>query len=125
MNKSDLKMKTMRLGLEVIKLVADFPKTQLAHIIADQLLRCSLSVGANYRAACRAKSDKNFINKMKIVEEEADETVYWLEIIKESGLMKADLLVDLSHEANEIVSIIVAAIKTTSQRLNDERNRKS
>lgn len=113
------------LGLRIIKLVAHLPKTQLAHIIENQILRCSLSVGANYRAACRAKSDKDFISKMKIVEEEADEVVYWLEIIEETVLVKPELLADLKKEANEIVSMIVAAIKTKSQNLNREQNRKS
>lgn len=84
-----------------------------------------MSVGANYRAACRAKSDKDFVSKLKIVEEEADEVVYWLEIIAEAGLIKEELLKDLKQEANEILSIVVAAIKTKNQHLNDRQNRKS
>lgn len=113
------------LGLRIINLTAHLPKSRLAYIITDQILRCSLSVGANYRAACRAKSGKDFISKMKIVEEEADEVVYWLEIIEEAGLIKEELLRDLKQESNEIVSIIVAAIKTKSQGLNDRQNRNS
>lgn len=120
MNKNELKDRTKRLGLRVIKLVAHLPKTQLAHVVSDQILRCSLSVGANYRAACRAKSGKDFISKLKIVEEEADKVVYWLEIIEEADLIKEDLLKDLKQEANEIVSIIVAFIKTKSQSLNSK-----
>lgn len=125
MNKDELRDRTKKLGLRVIRLTAYLPKNQLAHIISDQILRCSLSVGANYRAVCRAKSGKDFINKMKIVEEEADEVVYWLEIIEETGLIKEDLLKDLKQEANEIVSIIVASIKTKSQSLNSKWNHKS
>lgn len=98
-----------------------FPETRLAWVVKDQILRSALSVGANYRAVCRAKSDKDFINKMRIVEEEADETAYWLEIIEESELLKADELSVLKKEINELVAMIVASIRTKSISLNKER----
>ena len=90
----------------------------MAWVVKDQILRSALSVGANYRAVCRAKSDKDFINKMRIVEEEADETVYWLEIMEESQLIEKEVLEDVKREANEILSMVVASIKTKSQNLN-------
>lgn len=118
MNRCEFADRTKKLGLNIIKLVADFPNSQLARITGDQILRSSLSVGANYRAVCRAKSDKDFISKMKIVEEEADETVYWLEIMEESQLIEKEVLEDVKREANEILSMVVAFIKTKSQNLN-------
>lgn len=72
MDKNEPRNRTKMLGLRIIKLTAHLPKTQLGRIIGDQILRCSLSGGANYRAACRAKSDKDFVSKLKIVEEEAN-----------------------------------------------------
>ncbi|OIP04465.1 MAG: four helix bundle protein, partial [Bacteroidetes bacterium CG2_30_32_10] len=88
--------------------------------IAKQIVRSSTSVGANYRAACRAKSTPDFINKLKIVEEEADETYYWLEILEESGLINTARVGLLKKEVNEILSIVVASIKTMRA-----KNRKS
>ncbi len=85
--KEEIKRRTKQIGLEVIKLVDEMPYKHSTKAIASQIIRCSTSVGANYRAACRAKSNADFINKLKIVEEEADETIYWLEILEESGLV--------------------------------------
>jgi len=79
-------------------------------------LRCGTSVGANYRAAKRAKSTADFISKMGTVEEEADESMYWMELIVEEGLMKEELLSDLYREADEILSMVVASIKTARKR---------
>jgi four helix bundle protein len=76
------------------------------------LLRCGTSVGANYRASCRAKSPADFIAKMGIVEEEADETIYWIEMLIESGLIDKDRVADLLDEAGQIVAIVVSSIKT-------------
>ena len=88
MNQIEFKRRTKQLGLAVIRMTEKFPETRLAWVVKDQILRSALSVGANYRAVCRAKSDKDFINKMRIDEEEADETAYWVEIIEESDLLK-------------------------------------
>lgn len=86
------------------------PHTRTAWVISDQILRTSLSVGANYRIACMAKSDKVFIHKMKIVEEETDETVYWLEILQESGLLSMEQSEEVRKEAKEILAMVVASI---------------
>lgn len=125
MDKVTFKYRTKQLGLAVIRLVEKLPRTQLAKVVCDQILRSSLSVGANYRAVCRAKSDKDFISKMKIVEEECDETVYWLEIMEEAHLLSESDIVPLKKEANELVAMIVASIKTKSYNLESEVNRKS
>ncbi|WP_099290821.1 MULTISPECIES: four helix bundle protein [unclassified Butyricimonas] len=125
MDKVTFKYRTKQLGLAVIRLVEKLPRTQLAKVVCDQILRSSLSVGANYRAVCRAKSDKDFISKMKIVEEECDETVYWLEIMEEAHLLSESDIAPLKKEANELVAMIVASIKTKSYNLESEVNRKS
>lgn len=121
MNQIEFKRRTKQLGLAVIRMTGKFPETRLAWVVKDQILRSALSVGANYRAVCRAKSDKDFINKMRIVEEEADETAYWLEIIEESDLLKSDDLRELKREVNELVAMVVASIRTKSIGLNKEQ----
>ena len=121
MNQIEFKRRTKQLGLAVIRMTEKFPETRLAWVVNDQILRSALSVGANYRAVCRAKSDKDFINKMRIVEEEADETAYWLEIIEESDLLKSDDLRELKREVNELVAMVVASIRTKSIGLNKEQ----
>ena len=121
MNQIEFKRRTKQLGLAVIRMIEKFPETRLAWVVKDQILRSALSVGANYRAVCRAKSDKDFINKMRIVEEEADETAYWLEIIEESDLLKSDDLRELKREVNELVAMVVASIRTKSIGLNKEQ----
>ena len=121
MNQIEFKRRTKQLGLAVIRVTEKFPETRLAWVVKDQILRSALSVGANYRAVCRAKSDKDFINKMRIVEEEADETAYWLEIIEESDLLKSDDLRELKREVNELVAMVVASIRTKSIGLNKEQ----
>ena len=121
MNQIEFKRRTKQLGLAVIRMTEKFPETRLAWVVKDQILRSALSVGANYRAVCRAKSDKDFINKMRIVEEEADETAYWLAIIEESDLLKSDDLRELKREVNELVAMVVASIRTKSIGLNKEQ----
>ena len=121
MNQIEFKRRTKQLGLAVIRMTEKFPETRFAWVVKDQILRSALSVGANYRAVCRAKSDKDFINKMRIVEEEADETAYWLEIIEESDLLKSDDLRELKREVNELVAMVVASIRTKSIGLNKEQ----
>ena len=116
MQGDDLKRRTKAFALRVIKLVEALPKTRTADVIGRQLLRCGTSVGANYRAAARARSNADFIAKMGIVEEEADESLYWMELLVESGLVDAERLAPLMTETNEIVAIIVASINTARQR---------
>jgi len=106
-----LQQRTKQLALRIIKLFQAIPKTNEADIIGKQLLRSSTSVGANYRAACRARSPKEFYSKLSIVIEEADETMYWIELLMDANIIKASLLVDLLHENEEILKIIVSARK--------------
>jgi four helix bundle protein len=108
----DLKRRTKAFALRVIKVVDSLPRERSADVIGKQLLRCATSVGANYRSACRAKSTADFIAKMTIVEEETDESLYWMELLVESNLLSLGRLADLMKEADEIVSIIVASVKT-------------
>ena len=118
----EIKYRTQNIGLEVINLIDDFPNKVSAWAVAKQIVKCATSVGANYRAACRAKSLPDFINKLKIVEEEADETLYWLEIIEKSKLTDKERIAFLSKEVNEILSIVVASIRTSKSKI---VNRKS
>ncbi len=91
------------------------PNRPVGRVIRDQILRCGTSVGANYRAAKRAKSAADFIHKMGIVEEEADESMYWMELIVEAGLLPESRISDLYQEADEILSMVVASIKTAKR----------
>jgi four helix bundle protein len=107
-----MKQRTKRFALEVIRLVATLPKTTEGRTIGSQLVRSGSSVGANYRAACRGKSRADFISKLGIVEEEADESCYWLEILIEGSVLPEEQVASLLKEANEITAIIVASRKT-------------
>lgn len=107
--------RTKNFALRVIRLINTLPDTPTARVIGNQLLRSATSVGANYRAACRAKSDADFLYKLSIVEEEADESLYWLELILEAEIVREPLLQPLLQEANELVAITVATIKTLKQ----------
>ncbi len=110
--KDMFRAKTKELALDVIRFTEALPKTRTADIIARQLVRCGMSTSANYRAASRAKSRADFIAKMGIVEEEADETLHWLELLVESGIVKAEDAKPLFEKANKIVAITVSTIKT-------------
>lgn len=116
MDADEFKNRTRTFAIRVIRLEEALPKNQTAKVIGNQLLRCGTSVGANYRASCRAKSPADFIAKMAIVEEECDESIYWMELIAEAGLMNEKRLTDLKNEANEILSMVVASIKTARSR---------
>jgi four helix bundle protein len=108
----DIKKRTKDFALRVIRMVESLPKGKTGDVIGRQLLRSGTSVGANYRAACRAKSPADFISKIGTVEEEADESIFWMELLIESGLIHERLLEDLMREANELVAIIVSSINT-------------
>ena len=117
MDEKELKDRTKQFALRVIKLVSSLPKTIMAQVIGRQLAKSGTSVGANYRAACRARSRAEFTTKLGIVEEEADESAFWMEIIMESGMLKSDKSVQpLLNEANELVAIMVASRKTIKKR---------
>lgn len=111
MDKAVMQRRTKQVALRVIRLVRALPTTLEADVIGKQLLRSGTSVGANYRAACRAKSKADHINKLKIVEEEADESLYWLELLVEAEILPLTKLADLMREVDEILSIIVASLK--------------
>ena len=113
MDKFELMERTRKFAVDVYKLVNRFPKTQGAKVISYQLLKSSSSEAANYRAACRGKSRADFINKMKIVEEESDESLFWLQFIKDVELVKDNFELDiLIKEANELVAIFTKSLKT-------------
>jgi four helix bundle protein len=103
----DLRVRTKKFSLDIIKLVSTLPRNREADIIGRQVIRSGTSVGANYREALRARSKKEFVSKIGIVEQEADETLYWLELLDESGLMDGSLLKNLIKEADELVAIFV------------------
>ncbi|MDO5979829.1 four helix bundle protein [Flavivirga spongiicola] len=116
--KQILKNRTRKYAADCWSLCTKFPVSREYNAFCNQLIRCLSSVGANYRAACRAKSDADFINKLKIVEEEADESMYFLELLLEVADKEHSEIKRLHAEGNELLSIIVASIKTM-------RNRKS
>ena len=112
MANENLKQRTKLFALRIIKMVENLPETKTSRILGNQVLRSGTSVAANYRAGCLAKSKRDFINKLKIVEEEADETIFWLELIEESGIFSSNKLLSIKTEAHEILAIFVASIKT-------------
>lgn len=122
MDKTELKKRTQRFSIDIIKLIETFPSNRSLNVLANQLLRCSTSVGANYRSACRGKSTADFINKIVIVEEEADESVYWLELMEEAGLVSRDEIYPFKKEANELTAIFTAIGKTAKA---NQRNSES
>jgi four helix bundle protein len=119
MNKKELEDRTKTFAVRVYKFAEDLPQTRGADIIAKQIIRASSSVASNYRAVNRAKSDADFLNKLKIVQEEADETLFWLEYIAAVGLhVDKVILQSLASECNQLISIITASIITIIQRKN-------
>jgi four helix bundle protein len=118
MDERTFKIRTKKLAVAIIKEVDKLPRSLVSEVIGKQLVRSGTSIGANYRAACRAKSTADMINKMKIVEEESDETEYWLELLVEAELVSQSQIAGIYKEADEILSMTVASLKTL-------RNRKS
>jgi four helix bundle protein len=116
----DLKERTFSYAVAVGKLILDLPYNTVNKEYFRQLVRCSSSVGANYRAAGRAKSDADFINKLKIVEEESDESVYFLELLREFNISFKERITELINEGTEILKIIVSSINTTRARINSK-----
>lgn len=118
MTSAELRDRTKKYAISILKMLKGLPRQQPYFAITDQLCRSAMSVGANYRAAVRAKSSKDFINKLKIVEEECDETLYFMEVLNEISIEKRQELDFLRKEGNEILSIIVASINTAKRKLN-------
>ena len=112
MKGEDLKKRTMELGIRVLRMASPLPKDYATQVFAHRIIRSSSSVGANYRSACRSKSKKDFINKLKTVEEELDETIYWLELIIQAGCMPEVKLKPLMNECHEVLAIMVSSLRT-------------
>ena len=113
----ELRERTKQFSLRIIRLFRQIPWQNDAHVIAKQLLRSGTSIGANYRAACRARSRNEFIAKLCIVVEEADETVYWLELLHDAELVPPDKLASLLREAQELTAIFTASKATMTEDL--------
>jgi four helix bundle protein len=112
MNEQQLKYRTKTFALRILRLTEALPRSRAGDIFGRQLLRSATSVGANYRAACRARSRAAMIAKLDIVLEEIDESSYWLELISESGMIPTQRLTDLIDESEQLTAIVVASLKT-------------
>ena len=113
MKEFDLKSRTKQFALRIIRLFRSLPKSGDAQVIGKQVLRSGTSVGAQYREACRSRSDSEFISKMTNSLQELDETAYWLELLVEGDIVKADRLTGLLDETEQLIAIFVSSIKTT------------
>ncbi len=118
MDREELKFRAKQFALRVMKLIEALPQKQSGRVIGNQLIRSGTSVGANYRSACRGRSKAEFISKLGIALEEADESAYWLELIIEGKILKKDLVESLLSEANELAAILNASIKTARNKTN-------
>ncbi|MEO5720057.1 MAG: four helix bundle protein [Chthoniobacterales bacterium] len=112
---TELKQLTFEFGVRVVRLVEALPRSATAQVIGRQLLRAGTSVGANYRAAKRARSRPEFVAKLGICEEECDESIYWIELLIALGVVKESRAAELCQEANELVAILVTSIKTARE----------
>ena len=116
MNKLDqasaLQVRTKQFAIRVVRVVRTLPSSREGNVLGNQLLRSGTAVAANYRAVCRARSKAEFIAKMGIVVEEADETIFWLEMLADTAVVKSERLVDLLKEANELLAICAASLRT-------------
>ena len=116
MTPEELRDRTREFSLRVVKLTTSLPHNRIGDVFARQLVRSGTSVAANYRAACRGRSHAEFVSKIGIVEEEADETVFWIELATDAGLAEKNLVEDLLVEGREILAIITASRKTAKGR---------
>ena len=112
MTREDMKSRTKAYANRIVKFCSALPENWVAQTLGRQLLRSGTSVGANYRAVCRAKSNPDFINKLRIVEEECDESLFWMELLVDNNLVKPSRLGHLMKEADEILAIVVSSAKT-------------
>lgn len=115
MDKTELKRRTQKFAVDVIKFIETLPNSRAINVLSNQLLRSSTSIGANYRSACKGKSSADFINKIIISEEEADESIYWFELMEESGLISGITIAPLKKEATELTAIFTAIGKTAKE----------
>ena len=115
MNSEELKVRSKKFAHACVKIALSLPNDKLSLHIQGQLIRCSTSVAANYRAVCLAQSRKSFSSKISIVIEEADESYFWLEFIKDEGILNSNILLPLMQEAKELTSIFIASRKTINK----------
>ncbi|MBW1715532.1 MAG: four helix bundle protein [Deltaproteobacteria bacterium] len=123
MDEKELKKRTKQFALRIIRLVNALPKNIEGQSIGKQLIRSGTSVGANYRSACRGRSKAEFVAKLGIVEEEADESAFWMELIIEGGLLEKELVEPLLKEANELVAIMVASRKSAKSKFTNRKSK--
>ncbi len=116
MNQEQMKVRTKDFAKKVILLCRQLPSTREGRLVGGQFFRSGTSVGANYRAACRARSKADFISKLGIVLEETDESLYWMEIIDEDRIINSKFLTDLIKEAKELIAIFVSSLNTAKGR---------
>jgi len=116
MTEKEFKRRTQTFALDIIRLVRSLPQEYTARTIGRQLMRSGTSVGANYRSACRAKSVADMIAKLSIVEEEADECLYWMTLLSEANMIPERQIRDLKREADALLAMTVASIKTLRER---------
>ena len=116
----ELRERTKKFAIRVIRLFQALPKSPEAQILGKQLLRCRTAVAANYRAACRGRSRAEFISRMGVVAEEADESILWLELLEETGILSAKRLSEISNEAKELTAIFSTSLKTAKDNVKDD-----
>ena len=120
MNEQEFKQRTKQFGIQIVRLLDDLPNKRTTDVLARQLLRAATSIGANYRAACRGRSIADVVAKLGVVEEETDESLYWLEVLTEADLVSRGQVAGLIAEADEILAMTVASIKTLRHRKDKE-----
>ena len=123
MTEDELKRRTKQFALRVMKLVGALPENSVGRPIGNQLIRSGTAIGANDRAACRGRSKAEFVAKLGVVVEEADESAYWLELIIEGELLKKSRVESLLHEANELTAIMVASRKTSMSAIENQKSK--
>ena len=116
MTPDELKARTRAFALDTIRFTRTLPRDDASRVMGKQLVRCATSVGANYRAACLAKSTADMVNKLKIVEEEVDESKYWLGLLRDSQTASVERIAPLEDEADQLFRIVVASVKTLKNR---------
>ena len=123
MTEAEFKERTKQVGLRVIRVVEALPRNRAADVIGRQVLRSGTAIGANYRAACRAQSTRDMLAKLADVEEEADETLYWLEMLVDARIMPATKLAALNAEVEAVLKMVIASIRTLRRSLPQSKTR--
>ena len=123
MTSEELKQRTKTFALRVIRLVENLPNNMTGKVLGNQLIRSATSVGANYRAACRSRSKQEFVSRIKVVEEEADESLFWLELIMEKNIFKLEKINGLIKEADELTAIFTSTNKTAKVNFLNQRSK--